>query len=267
MLEHRRHRVANGQCSELPASTDQEWIGTDHEPARLQLYQVREHRIEVTLAARVQNVELQAEVVRRCLQVTCTGLGKSGIGRIDEQRLMTVAVGSSSCSSSSRFGATSTFNWVTPVMLPPGRLRLATSPSLIGSPPVSKTIGITAVAALAASAAGGADSGDDAHLSPHEIGRPLRQPLVSVLCPPVFDLDVAALDVTAFAQPLPEGSQHRRLRFGGDAAHIADHWHRLLRACGARPADCSAAERGYQLSSSDNDRHVPLPRKGRLRKT
>ena len=41
-----------------------------------------------------------------------------------------VVVGSSSRSTSSRFGTISTFNVVTPVRLPPGRFRLATSPSL-----------------------------------------------------------------------------------------------------------------------------------------
>ncbi len=40
-----------------------------------------------------------------------------------------------------------------PVMLPPGRLRLATSPSLTGSPPVANTTGNVVVAALAAIAA------------------------------------------------------------------------------------------------------------------
>ena len=35
---------------------------------------------------------------------------------------MTCAVGRSSCSNSSIFGVTSWANWVTPVMLPPGRL-------------------------------------------------------------------------------------------------------------------------------------------------
>jgi hypothetical protein len=58
---------------------------------------------------------------------------------------MTLAVGTSSCSSSSRFGPTSTFNEVTPVRLPSGRRRLATSPSWTGSPPVKKTIGIVTV--------------------------------------------------------------------------------------------------------------------------
>src|SRR6478736_2620648 len=43
---------------------------------------------------------------------------------------------------------------VVPVTLPPGRLRLVTSPSVTGSAPTAKTIGIVVVAALAANAAG-----------------------------------------------------------------------------------------------------------------
>src|SRR5260221_658623 len=63
---------------------------------------------------------------------------------------MTVAVGTNSCSSSSCFGPSSTFTEVTPVILPPGRLRLATSPSWTGSSAIWKTIGIVVVAAKAA---------------------------------------------------------------------------------------------------------------------
>ena len=66
---------------------------------------------------------------------------------------MMVVAGSSSRSTSSRFGASSTFNVVTPVRLPPGRLRLATRPTSTGSVPSMKTIGIVVVAAFAASAA------------------------------------------------------------------------------------------------------------------
>src|SRR5262245_20698455 len=66
----------------------------------------------------------------------------------------TPALGSNSCSNSSRFGAISSDAWVTPVTLPPGRLRLATSPILTGSAAVSKTIGMVLVAAFAASVAG-----------------------------------------------------------------------------------------------------------------
>jgi hypothetical protein len=40
---------------------------------------------------------------------------------------------------------------LTPVTLPPGRLRLATRPILTGSSPVAKTTGIVVVAAFAAS--------------------------------------------------------------------------------------------------------------------
>ena len=56
-------------------------------------------------------------------------------------------------SSSSRFAPTWEPSHDTPVMLPPGRLRLATRPSLTGSAPATKTIGTVVVAALAAAAA------------------------------------------------------------------------------------------------------------------
>src|SRR6266700_2502086 len=63
-----------------------------------------------------------------------------------------VAVGINSRTSSSRFGPTSTFKFVTPVRLPPGRFKLATSPTSTGSTATANTIGIAAVAACAASA-------------------------------------------------------------------------------------------------------------------
>src|SRR5436305_2270114 len=44
---------------------------------------------------------------------------------------------------------------LTPVRLPPGRARLATSPSATGSPPCLQTIGIVEVALFAATAEGG----------------------------------------------------------------------------------------------------------------
>jgi hypothetical protein len=65
---------------------------------------------------------------------------------------MTGAPGTTSCKTSTRFASNKLVNWVTPVTLPPGRLRLATSPDRTGSPPVVKTTGMVAVAALATSA-------------------------------------------------------------------------------------------------------------------
>src|ERR1700730_309338 len=66
----------------------------------------------------------------------------------------TVTVGTNSCSNSSRFGASSTLNLVTPVRLPLGWLRLLTRPILTGSPPTVKAIGIVVVAFCAANATG-----------------------------------------------------------------------------------------------------------------
>ena len=64
---------------------------------------------------------------------------------------MVLAAGTSWCSNSSRFAAIVLFSQVTPVRLPVGRLKLDTRPNLIGSPPPRNTIGMVAVAALAAS--------------------------------------------------------------------------------------------------------------------
>ena len=67
---------------------------------------------------------------------------------------------------SNRFDASSTLNVETPVTLPPGRLRLVTSPTATGSAPVVKTIGMLVVAAFAASGEGSALlCGYDLHVS------------------------------------------------------------------------------------------------------
>src|SRR5262249_28664998 len=63
---------------------------------------------------------------------------------------MRTAPGTNWSNKSSCFAPTSLARKVTPVALPPGRLRLATSPSLTGSPPLAKTTGNAVVAALAA---------------------------------------------------------------------------------------------------------------------
>src|SRR5262245_49814355 len=59
-------------------------------------------------------------------------------------------LGTSSCNSESPFAPSSPLNPLIPVRLPPGRLRLATSPSSTGSTPTANTIGMLVVAALAA---------------------------------------------------------------------------------------------------------------------
>src|SRR5262245_43621479 len=96
------------------------------------------------------------------------------------------------------------FNWVAPVKLPPGRLRLAARPSCTGSLLVVKTMGMVVVAAFAAIAAGVLVGGNHAHLTTNEFARQCRQSIVLALCPVVFDRDVAPLDVTRFIEALAE---------------------------------------------------------------
>ena len=66
-----------------------------------------------------------------------------------------VAAGINFRNNSWRFPPSATVKRLTPVMFPPGRARLAMRPNFTGSSPLVITIGIDAVAALAASAAGG----------------------------------------------------------------------------------------------------------------
>ncbi len=58
---------------------------------------------------------------------------------------------------------------VTPVMLPPGRERLATQPLATGSPPKIMTIGIVAVVSLGGLNRRLAQRDDDVHLEPHQL--------------------------------------------------------------------------------------------------
>ena len=58
--------------------------------------------------------------------------------------------GSSSCNSASRLAPSCTPMSLMPVALPPGRLRLVTRPIFTGSAPMTNTMGIVDVAALAA---------------------------------------------------------------------------------------------------------------------
>ena len=55
-----------------------------------------------------------------------------------------------SWSNAKRLASVAVANRLMPIAFPPGRRRLATKPTLVGSPPVVKTIGIVDVAALAA---------------------------------------------------------------------------------------------------------------------
>jgi hypothetical protein len=84
----------------------------------------------------------------------CTSLAvSSDAGLFGFSRKPIVAMpGTKSCNSASTFAPSSPTNALKPVRLPPGRLRLATSPSCTGSVATLNTIGMLVVAALAARA-------------------------------------------------------------------------------------------------------------------
>src|ERR1017187_2596364 len=73
------------QCRELFEPANEECTSADHESARPRLNQLCEGCVEVTIGADIEDLKLQPEGVSRCLELIRLGLGKNGIGRIDQQ--------------------------------------------------------------------------------------------------------------------------------------------------------------------------------------
>ena len=114
-------------CPVAGWATVEEWVAADHEPTRSQFDQLCEDIIEVTFGAGIQDMKLQPESMggrQRRARLGAVRAGSVGL----TSRAMTLAVGINSCSNCSRFGIISAFKVATPVTLPPGRLKLATSP-------------------------------------------------------------------------------------------------------------------------------------------
>jgi len=144
--------VAERQRGELFAPRAKERIVADHKPACSQLEQGSKDRIEVAFSPRMQDMELEPEGAGRRLQVSRLCLGGGSV-RINE-RSNDVRRRGQLVQQLQRFDPSSTPNTVTPVRLPPGRLRLVTSLTSTGSNPIMKTIGIVVVVAFAAGAEG-----------------------------------------------------------------------------------------------------------------
>jgi hypothetical protein len=87
----------------------------------------------------------------------------------------------------------------TPVTLPPGRLILAITPVFIGSPPNMETIGIVAVAALAARG-GPPPLTITLTFRPTRSAAERRQLLVPPFGPPVLHANVLVLNISEFIQ-------------------------------------------------------------------
>src|SRR5258708_30484748 len=100
---------------------------------------------------------------------------------------MTEELGTNSWSSPSCFAAKSIDVKVTPVILPPGRLRLATKPVLTGSLPVTNRIGVVVVAALAACTTETVFPTIKCDLAGRQIGRKPRQPIRTIISEAIID--------------------------------------------------------------------------------
>jgi len=138
--------VARRQRDELVVVLAEDRIGGEGERVDPMLDETRESRIDVAVAGRVSP---SARAAACTSVVSDWEAGFFGL----TSKPITVALGTSSCSNSSRLGASVLYRKLVPVTLPPGRLRLDTRPSLTASPPIEKTIGMVAVVALAASGA------------------------------------------------------------------------------------------------------------------
>ena len=116
--------------------------------------------------------------------------------------------------------------WLSPVTLPPGRAKLATSPASTGSVALTMTIGIVVVARLAASAGAWEEATITSTLLPHEVGGHLGEALGAAFGPAVLDDDVLAFDVTQLSQAVRErrddvcGGRRRRGHQDPDAASL-----------------------------------------------
>jgi hypothetical protein len=96
---------------------------------------------------------------------------------------------------------------LTPVTLPPGRLKLATRPAVTGSPAAeedNRNLCGRGFGRLRRSVA--ASREDHGHLTANQIGRQGRQSIVLVLGPAVFDRHVPALNITGFIQASAKSS-------------------------------------------------------------
>src|SRR6516165_666807 len=178
-----------------------------------------------------------------CMSLDCASAMAGLAGLISTA--MVVAAGITSCSSCSCFGPISTPSTVTPVRLPPGRLRLAISFISTGSTLVKKTIGIVVVAAFAGSAAGVfATITATCRRTKH------RESVVLILRETVFNDDVLALDIARFFQALAKRRQDVCILAGPPAVEKSDHGHRrLLRVRRQRPGCRRAAEKRDKLTA------------------
>jgi hypothetical protein len=183
-----RNRVPGRKRQNLFAPIGQECIACDDERANAIMSDGLERGVDRARRRDVEDNELQP----KGRAASCKSRDWSDVSAMFglTSRPTVIAVGTNWCSSSSRFGPSSALNQLTPVTLPPGRLRLATRPYLRGSSLLVKTIGIVLVAALATIAGSVPPVANHSHPTLDEIGREHWQSIRLSLGPSIFNRDV-----------------------------------------------------------------------------
>src|SRR5262245_11301598 len=109
------------------------------------------------------------------------------------------------------------------------------------------------VCSLGRNCRGGVHRSDHCHLTAYQIGRQLRQPIVVILRPAIFDSHVPALYVAGFAQTFAKCRHEMCDRLRRTGVEKPDHRHRwLLRAGYDRPRGRRAAEHRSELAPPDH---------------
>src|SRR5215813_7710775 len=143
----RRQAVMCREDQELRTPRGEQRIGTDEESVGPFLHEARKDCVNVAVAAGGEDLDLAPNGQSRRLHVSSQGFGVRIFG-IDEHgkslelRYQFVHEADLLCGNSPVMK-------LTPVVLPPGRLRLIARPACTGSPEAMKTMGMVAVAALA----------------------------------------------------------------------------------------------------------------------
>ena len=105
---------------------------TNHERAGAHRAQFCKYWLKILFTGGVKKVKLYSEFFSSRLHLFREGLSVRSAGLISKPAIF--AAGTTSCSNSNCFAPSSTCNKLTPVRLPPGRLRLVTNLRATGSP-------------------------------------------------------------------------------------------------------------------------------------
>src|SRR5262249_13046777 len=158
---------------------------------------------------------------------------------------MVAVFGLSSFNNCRRFGTSWALMNDIPVILPPGRLRIATSSCCTGSLPFANTIGMVVVAAFAASAETTLPvlKMTSTRRATSSAAR-RRQSVIAKIRPPVFDEEISFFDETCLVQPPANRCACSLIARFRRTDEKPQHGHlRLLRARRERPAGRAAEQR------------------------